>query len=458
VFRSAQPTTPLRRASSAGPTSNRRTPGVTPSGQGRTPATGGGGRSAGRSGQRRNLPARRAAPTTPHAIRALQQRRAAASTPGQDRRRSGRVAGRETPRDVLKALSRVLAKDSKPIETTPQVNETRTIPTTIPEDDLERDPDLPKPRLSLPVDEDDDDSFHLPVPRLSVGLDDDMTQGSIEIPRRAYSEQPRLVGGRSSDAFADLEQLGVDDYIQDRFDDSLPPGFEADSDVGDLASRDATLELQRIASDAGRRSSDIRPTDLQMDDDTEFAFNAPIPEPELYTSDEEGNGDPSIARMPSPKKRRTATQKVQKLSRYGIPCPSLPSGIVKKLASSFLRGSGGKRATISKDTLAAIQSASDRFFEQMSTDAATYAAHAGRKTIEESDMVTLMQRYDIPIIDTVYSCLCSFLFQTKTSECIDNAIFSCPEISTQGIITGSSDASASDTEKASPGQENEDGP
>lgn len=48
---------------------------------------------------------RRGQPTTPHAIRALQQRRNAALTPGGGRRRSGRIQ-RETPRDDLRQLSR----------------------------------------------------------------------------------------------------------------------------------------------------------------------------------------------------------------------------------------------------------------------------------------------------------------------------------------------------------------
>ena len=46
--------------------------------------------------------ANRSNPTTPHAIRAMQQRRA---TPGRDRRKSGRLQ-RETPRDILRNLGK----------------------------------------------------------------------------------------------------------------------------------------------------------------------------------------------------------------------------------------------------------------------------------------------------------------------------------------------------------------
>jgi len=37
--------------------------------------------------------------------------------------------------------------------------------------------------------------------------------------------------------------------------------------------------------------------------------------------------------------------------------------------------------------------ASDWFFEQVSDDLGAYSKHAGRKTIDESDVVTLMARY-----------------------------------------------------------------
>lgn len=91
-----KPSTPLRRASSTGPSSGRRYTTQIPAAQTRTPRV---------SGFGKPLPNRRGAPTTPHAIRALQQRRAAALTPGRDRRRSGRMQ-RETPRDVLRNLSK----------------------------------------------------------------------------------------------------------------------------------------------------------------------------------------------------------------------------------------------------------------------------------------------------------------------------------------------------------------
>jgi histone H3/H4 len=80
-----------------------------------------------------------------------------------------------------------------------------------------------------------------------------------------------------------------------------------------------------------------------------------------------------------------------KISKYGTEYPSLPAGVVKRLAQTFAQTSGAK-AKISPDTLAAVIQASDWFFEQLGDDLQAYAKHAGRKTIDESDMLTLMKR------------------------------------------------------------------
>jgi histone H3/H4 len=90
-------------------------------------------------------------------------------------------------------------------------------------------------------------------------------------------------------------------------------------------------------------------------------------------------------------KRRSARKKV-KLSKHGIQYPSLPAGVVKKLAMAFARTAGNSKAKISKETLDAIMQATDWFFEQVSDDLGAYAKHAGRKTIDESDIITLMAR------------------------------------------------------------------
>jgi histone H3/H4 len=89
---------------------------------------------------------------------------------------------------------------------------------------------------------------------------------------------------------------------------------------------------------------------------------------------------------------KLSRKKKIRISKYGIQYPSLPVGVVKKLATQYARTSGSK-AKISKETLDAIIQASDWFFEQVSDDLGAYSKHASRKTIDDSDIITLMKRY-----------------------------------------------------------------
>lgn len=99
--------------------------------------------------------------------------------------------------------------------------------------------------------------------------------------------------------------------------------------------------------------------------------------------------------LPKPKswaKVREKKAKALKISRHGISYPSLPSGVAKRIASTCSRVMGMKRSTISKESLKAIMEASDRYFEQFSEDLGAFAHHAGRKRIEESDVIAVMKR------------------------------------------------------------------
>ena len=91
-------------------------------------------------------------------------------------------------------------------------------------------------------------------------------------------------------------------------------------------------------------------------------------------------------------KARKRQPKVQKLTRDGVPYPSLPALVVKKLAASLARSCGSSKAKINKASLGAIMQASDWFFEQIGVDLKAYADHANKKTIDETDVITLMKR------------------------------------------------------------------
>lgn len=89
---------------------------------------------------------------------------------------------------------------------------------------------------------------------------------------------------------------------------------------------------------------------------------------------------------------RGSAKKTIKVSKYGIEYPSLPPSVVRRLAQNFAKASGAK-GKITPDAMKTIMQASDWFFEQLGEDLQAYAKHAGRKTIDESDVLTLMKRY-----------------------------------------------------------------
>lgn len=81
------------------------------------------------------------------------------------------------------------------------------------------------------------------------------------------------------------------------------------------------------------------------------------------------------------------------ISQHGIEYPSLPPTFVKRVAQTALQSSGLSNKRISTDTLIALTQASEWYFEQLGDDLGAYANHAKRKTIEDSDIATLMRRY-----------------------------------------------------------------
>jgi histone H3/H4 len=204
--------------------------------------------------------------------------------------------------------------------------------------------------------------------------------------------------------------------------------------------RENTGTLRGRISLASGRESDIRPQILAADDtDTLFILAVPQRDPsqeleleeplELPNFDndqafdeeneveelEETDDDEEPEPQESPKglsgdismqdttqedvvivdaqQRKVVRKKKLKVSKHGIQYPSLPAGVVKRLATTFARTAGNSKAKINKEALEAIMQASDWFFEQVSDDLGAYAKHAGRKTIDESDIVTLMARY-----------------------------------------------------------------
>lgn len=152
---------------------------------------------------------------------------------------------------------------------------------------------------------------------------------------------------------------------------------------------------------------DAAPPPLEVDDDDDdrnepflqdFPEDPPPEAPEHHddveTPEEDVTEAASEVRKRSTKKRKRGPQ----LSQFGIEYPPFPSTVVKRLAQTFAQTSGVSKTKITPDTLDALCQASDWFFEQLGDSLRAYAQHAGRKTIDESDIVTLMQRSVLPIM------------------------------------------------------------
>jgi histone H3/H4 len=134
---------------------------------------------------------------------------------------------------------------------------------------------------------------------------------------------------------------------------------------------------------------DVEPAEDDDEDDLEPYNEATGGEQSV---EEDEPMEPSSAAKPTreglkPKKRQ------KRISKHGIEYPALPPTFVKRVAQTALQSSGLSNPRVSADTLTALTQASEWFFEQLGDDLGAYANHAKRKTVEESDVATLMRRY-----------------------------------------------------------------
>ena len=130
------------------------------------------------------------------------------------------------------------------------------------------------------------------------------------------------------------------------------------------------------------------------DDEDHLAFEDED-EPDVLLNDSWLHKPKSSAKV------RKRQAKELKRSRHGISYPSLPSGVTKRIALTCNRVVEKKKSSIGKESLKAIMEASDRYFEQISEDLGAFAHRAGRKRIEESDVIAVMKRYVIMALMSV---------------------------------------------------------
>ncbi|KAL1916401.1 uncharacterized protein VTP21DRAFT_5592 [Calcarisporiella thermophila] len=95
---------------------------------------------------------------------------------------------------------------------------------------------------------------------------------------------------------------------------------------------------------------------------------------------------PAPTAVPGKKPRKPRAKKQKRFSAAGYEVPNLPNNLIKQILSTFARGK------ISKDALDAVIEGSHLYFEQLSEDLSVYSQHAGRKTIEDDDVLMLMRR------------------------------------------------------------------
>lgn len=128
---------------------------------------------------------------------------------------------RETPMSFLRDLGRVLAPTTKPVSSsssspTEDLGRSKMQPTQREKenddyDDLDDELPIDRPRLSLPIDQSDDDDEELRPPRLSGVEEEDYTVKSIELPRRFNNEQPGRLSRGSFGSIRDSRYFNPDE-------------------------------------------------------------------------------------------------------------------------------------------------------------------------------------------------------------------------------------------------------
>ncbi|KAG4305988.1 hypothetical protein PORY_000898 [Pneumocystis oryctolagi] len=339
-------------------------------------------------------------PPTPHTARALQK----AAIPLQNTKRLS-IAKRsnETPREILRKLSRVLPLYTKKDETNnyPLLDEFKdTYKTGDSEEGTEEIMDAPDIHIPDPEISSDDIS----PPHLSIPLDQEYTVQSIEMGRRAETRglNDRLSLERDNDHISIYNEQEMNNTSFDGFsfqnDEILEQENFFKDNINIEFNKNEMIESDPILKIDLMNEKSITITETMPFKDSHLDFSLP----ELEKSSTKSSSKPST---------RSNKPKMQKLSQYGIPLPSLSTVFIKQLVANFTT------LKISKDALKEIILASDQFFEQISEDLKAFAAHAGRKTIEDSDVIQLMKRQrQINSKTTLYSLFQKYIPRELESE------------------------------------------
>ena len=279
---------------------------------------------------------------------------------------------------------------------------------------------------------------------MSVNDGDAETDGDItaEVGRRAISEGPpterfmRYSFGsiRMSDFGSELEVKRNSDLGRRR---SSPRRSLEIKNVGKEERQDddnddddgETRDLQRLRHSPSFLSAQDDFSQVAGPGDYEETYRLELPAPDKEDGDEESaesdDDDSGIADMvahhaatpanqavspplPPARRKSTALEKAAgvaqtrahsrrrrplKLTRHGNKIPSLPTAFVKRIAVETQTRMGKKKPVLSREHVAALDQATEWFFEQVGEDLEVYATHGKRKKrVDESDVLLLMRR------------------------------------------------------------------
>ncbi|EGR49849.1 uncharacterized protein TRIREDRAFT_22035 [Trichoderma reesei QM6a] len=323
-----------------------------------------------------NTPAFENAPT-PHAIaarRALDQRRLATFTPGRSRRQSFREQ-RETPMLILRNLGRALAPTSNVIASS-------SSPDKVSADGNDDDLACLCPWTRAPR-----TTYSLHSRRSSTTATSPSSRLSCHVgpSAKALSVSEEAPRGPGDPEIADLRRP-IEAHHGSDFSFDMPEGLDDDNDQTTFYMRSPVIDdIHSILKAPNPVADDISLMHAKsregMEAITQIDFETLGREPEK--PDDDVMGYPHGR----PKKKKRA-----RISRHNIEYPQLPAVFVRQVAHTAMQTTGFINQRISADTLEALTQASDWYFEQLGDDLAAYANHANRRTIEERDVITLMNR------------------------------------------------------------------
>lgn len=319
-----------------------------------------------------------------------------------------------------------MAKTSKRYESSPEPLTQANGAGVDLDDTFETEADAPVPQLSsqLHDDEDmDDGSLDLPLPPLSIhSPTGSPSRYSGELVRGVHEEKFDKEVSRAFNLSGALNDITAHDHKTIQWDSYGDNTNQQDNNIkehfpnhnrsycksctlevteGLTGSSNDSLNLHQSSSDSTAISTynEIAPQrGVQIGEDSLFQFD-------VLNSKERGSHSVEAESVFDSEtvgqtkhdnrdgKQQPPCHRVHKKTKQTRRGSALPTGTMKRLASSFTQSSWKGKGSINKGALGAITQVSDWFLKQVGEDLEAFAQHAGRETIMETDAMALLKRY-----------------------------------------------------------------